>query len=98
VADHRWSGWPGAWCLDCGIEDPIERCASSGHPLFCGLPDCKQTECKETNSHRYDPYYKANLKITTTGFPECYECHHEYEPLTGDGDGLCHKCYYGIEE
>jgi len=17
---HRWSGWPGAWCLDCGIE------------------------------------------------------------------------------
>lgn len=23
---HRWSGWPGAWCLDCGIEDQNEIC------------------------------------------------------------------------
>lgn len=21
---HRWSGWPGAWCLDCGCDDPYE--------------------------------------------------------------------------
>lgn len=21
---HRWSGWPGAWCLDCGRDDPYE--------------------------------------------------------------------------
>jgi hypothetical protein len=21
---HRWSGWPGAFCLRCGIEDPLE--------------------------------------------------------------------------
>ena len=21
---HRWSGWPGAWCLDCGQEDGME--------------------------------------------------------------------------
>lgn len=21
---HRWSGWPGAWCLKCGIGDPME--------------------------------------------------------------------------
>ena len=28
-----------------------------------------------------------------TGYPECYECHREYEPLTGDGDGLCSECY-----
>jgi hypothetical protein len=21
---HRWSGWPGAWCLDCGVADPLE--------------------------------------------------------------------------
>jgi len=21
---HRWSGWPGAWCLDCGLEDARE--------------------------------------------------------------------------
>ena len=24
MSEHRWSGWPGAWCLNCGIEDPSE--------------------------------------------------------------------------
>ena len=24
MVEHRWSGWPGAYCLDCGIEDPLE--------------------------------------------------------------------------
>jgi len=26
VTQHRWSGWPGAICLDCGMEDQIEHC------------------------------------------------------------------------
>ena len=21
---HRWSGWPGAFCLNCGSDDPTE--------------------------------------------------------------------------
>lgn len=25
-AEHRWSGWPGAWCFDCGQEDQMELC------------------------------------------------------------------------
>jgi len=25
-ARHRWSGWPGAYCLDCGQEDQCEIC------------------------------------------------------------------------
>lgn len=25
-AEHRWSGWPGAWCFDCGQEDQVELC------------------------------------------------------------------------
>ena len=28
--DHNWSGWPGAWCLRCGVEDPIEACLTAG--------------------------------------------------------------------
>lgn len=23
---HRWSGWPGAMCLDCGVDDQRELC------------------------------------------------------------------------
>lgn len=22
---HHWSGWPGAFCLHCGSEDPLEN-------------------------------------------------------------------------
>lgn len=24
--DHRWSGWPGAYCLDCFADDDMEFC------------------------------------------------------------------------
>lgn len=27
---HRWSGWPGAYCLDCGSEDPLENALGLG--------------------------------------------------------------------
>lgn len=30
---HRWSGWPGAICLDCGIEDEREACIAT--------PECR---------------------------------------------------------
>lgn len=29
-ASHRWSGWPGAYCMLCGIEDPIEIALADG--------------------------------------------------------------------
>jgi hypothetical protein len=35
--EHKWSGWPGAYCLICGCEDPIEVC----------LADCK-CPCHDT--------------------------------------------------
>lgn len=31
---HRWSGWPGAYCQDCGCEDKNEVCLG----LDCGCP------------------------------------------------------------
>jgi hypothetical protein len=27
---HRWSGWPGAYCLYCGSEDPREIALGDG--------------------------------------------------------------------
>lgn len=44
---HNWSGWPRAYCKNCGIEDPIEECVAihednencSIHRIFpCGEP------------------------------------------------------------
>lgn len=28
ITFHRWSGWPGAICLVCGIEDQNEICVA----------------------------------------------------------------------
>ena len=27
---HRWSGWPGAFCLKCGYEDAVENAIALG--------------------------------------------------------------------
>lgn len=32
--EHRWSGWPGAWCLDCGMGDPTEQAIADGEITF----------------------------------------------------------------
>jgi len=38
MTGHRWSGWPGAWCLDCGAEDEREICvAVHNASLMCVL-------------------------------------------------------------
>lgn len=42
MALHRWSGWPGAYCLDCGQEDPIET-ALAMNWLVC-YPDYEYGE------------------------------------------------------
>ena len=31
MTNHRWSGWPGAFCLDCGIEASIEIALADGN-------------------------------------------------------------------
>lgn len=52
MTEHRWSGWPGAWCLDCGIEDVVELCIVE-HVQPC---DCSNGDCLEPGSRRHDPY------------------------------------------
>jgi hypothetical protein len=29
MKEHRWSGWPGAFCLDCGVDDQMELCIAT---------------------------------------------------------------------
>jgi len=62
MTEHRWSGWPGAWCLDCGCEDPREIALAEGQ-YDCdenGMPIVKvtaeQMECREPGSDRHNPY------------------------------------------
>lgn len=67
---HRWSGWPGAWCLDCGIEDPFEIALAEGDCIEVDdastplgfryeFPNVKLEPCPEPGSRRFDPYKPA---------------------------------------
>jgi hypothetical protein len=72
-AAHRWSGWPGAWCLDCGCDDPYEIALADdrldwddeGNPV---VSEELQAEiapllvCPEPGSKRHDPYAAAAAK------------------------------------
>lgn len=71
MTPHRWSGWPGAWCLDCGAGDARESCVAmhdvalscaEGH-LLCleghspaFCPEHVNLGCQEPGSRRHDPY------------------------------------------
>ncbi len=73
AAGHRWSGWPGAWCLDCGADDPYEIALADGRiddDPDTGLPVITEElraqlaplmVCKEPGSKRHDPYARAAL-------------------------------------
>ncbi len=45
---HRWSGWPGAYCLNCGMEDQVEIALADGvyDPITNEWTDTKrETDC-----------------------------------------------------
>lgn len=71
MSEHRWSGWPGAWCLDCGIEDFMEVAIgiSVYEPFTQEWKDTEESkklqqtaveykDCKEPGSNRCNPYIK----------------------------------------
>jgi hypothetical protein len=57
--NHHWSGWPGAWCLDCGIEDPVEIALAHYGIAAGSIPI---PECKEPGSNRCNPYVKRLIE------------------------------------
>jgi hypothetical protein len=67
MTDHRWSGWPGAWCLDCGIEDPHEIALATGDYVEIDdpntpmgfrydFPNVKLIPCPCPGAGHYNPY------------------------------------------
>lgn len=72
AAEHRWSSWPGAWCLDCGVSDAVEECVAvhnDGLICECGVFMCeapghklkgcvihKNGPCPTPGAGNFDPY------------------------------------------
>jgi hypothetical protein len=65
--NHRWSGWPGAWCLDCGRDDPVEiaiadgKVDGEGNLLPGALSGDDKAPCPEPGSNRFNPYVSKQL-------------------------------------
>ena len=61
---HRWSGWPGAWCLDCGEPDLNEQAIADGtmDPEL-DIDIDLNGECPYPGSRRHDPYAVPNAKL-----------------------------------
>lgn len=64
---HRWSGWPGAWCLDCGIEDPLEQALADNQLTDEGRfvsPSARKKyrclPCPSPGSKQFDPYARKD--------------------------------------
>lgn len=68
---HRWSGWPGAYCMLCGMSDPHESAVADGEfpfPLDLDKPTQEEQEKMKQwyikndaqdcprNGHHKDPY------------------------------------------
>lgn len=66
-AEHRWSGWPGAWCLDCGQSDANEACVvEHDDGLLCveGHMCCTEGHApKGCAVHRNGPCPKPLLRL-----------------------------------
>lgn len=76
MANHRWSGWPGAWCLDCGQEDGMEIAVARGDydpyseqwasPILASLyRKVYPPECPCPGEERFDPYKKLRDRKET---------------------------------
>jgi hypothetical protein len=68
MVHHRWAGWPGNFCLDCGIDDPVEIAIADNlydpetqtwkdTPEAHRLRELSHKDCPEPGSHRHDPYF-----------------------------------------
>lgn len=50
---HNWSGWPGAFCLKCMIEDPAEIALGMDQPTYT---------CPKCPDPTPSPYQKRNIQ------------------------------------
>lgn len=60
---HRWSEGAGAWCVDCGVLNPAERCLAADHTTPCRHAECQDFPCEEPGSNRHNPYFTHDLFV-----------------------------------
>jgi hypothetical protein len=76
MSEHRWSGWPGAWCLDCVAEDPREVAMADGGITYeceiVALEGATKCQCPTADQWLKCPHFKA-FYATPMPSLECQE-------------------------
>jgi hypothetical protein len=70
VGKHKWSGWPGAYCLLCGAEDALENAlALNWYDPITGKFDTEEHKKQVIEAQNNCPHtkegenpYKVNLQ------------------------------------
>jgi len=55
--EHRWSGWPGAYCLNCWIDDPMEECLATDDGVVAVCTSCDEKwplDASGEDGHKHD--------------------------------------------
>jgi hypothetical protein len=56
MTDHRWSGWPGAVCLNCGVDDQREECIGTDCPYSLRCAKCGAARPNRVCDSEQDPH------------------------------------------
>lgn len=62
MSECRWSGWPGAWCLDCGREDPYETGLATGKLHYVYILGQEECACVKSSEWLSCENFKMFLK------------------------------------
>jgi hypothetical protein len=95
MSEHNWSGWPGAYCLNCGAGDPAEDA------LAHGCDDCYCTYCGIHYPMLYDKCIvpEHNIVWTDCGEHPITECTPVHGHFAQEEDqGICLICLKPVNE
>lgn len=62
---HHWSGWPGAYCLKCGSEDPSEIALADGDMYFVDGPPSEDIMAEPNYVIEYKPGAKEKINAAS---------------------------------
>ena len=75
---HHWSGWPGAYCFDCGMEDQMEICVGECGGRWAECSTCSGEGCKRCCGTGLDPDWRcdihSNAPCPGAHNPNCPQC------------------------
>ena len=86
---HRWSGWPGAFCWDCGIADAMEEALGCTECVFEFAQDSREEVVTEMRPPALCAIHAAQAAFVRSGCPPTAEATNAYQRVLKEQEGAC---------